>query len=163
MPSSSPSTFADLDVNSLYGHGFPSLTVRKPSNTVSMLTGQSSGLFPIGGFSSVTRELVVLKGRQTSKSLWSQYQKIWVNSKYGKMGTNLMDFFSKFDFKPAYKGETKVEVPYWHDAEFYEWCKETFGEGGRHSRYSWRKNQVKSGTYFFKREEDLTLIRMRWL
>ena len=48
--------------------------------------------------------------------------------------------------------------------ELEKWCKEMFGDGGRHHRYRWRKGWTsgKIGAFYFKQQKDAMFFLLKW-
>ena len=106
---------------------------------------------------------VLYSGRSTGKSMLSQYI---LNTRYGKRAAEMAKVVTEFTVAKAYKGEWKIELPWYSQAnsikEFEAWCQEMMGAPGRHGRYRWRKAQLHYGTYFVRNEQDLLMLTLRW-
>lgn len=65
-----------------------------------------------------------------------------------------------------YKVSLPLSKPYTRE-ELYEvidWCKKTFGEGGRNKKYRWRYGWVDrvNDTFYFRNEKDALYFVLRW-
>ena len=68
--------------------------------------------------------------------------------------------------KHEYQVSLGIRAPYTPKdlQETLEWCKDTFGPGGRNKRYRWRYGWIDrySDTFYFRRQSDAVLFVLRW-
>ena len=65
---------------------------------------------------------------------------------------------SKYKHKVMFSGQLVAK----HD-EIQDWCKQSFGEGGRSKKLRWRFGWTdKNDTYYFKSSKDAMLFTLRW-
>ncbi len=65
---------------------------------------------------------------------------------------------SKYKHKVMFSGQMAAK----HN-EIQDWCKQTFGPGGRSKKLRWRFGWTdKNDTYYFKNPKDASMFLLRW-
>jgi hypothetical protein len=65
---------------------------------------------------------------------------------------------SKYKHKVMFSGQMVAK-----HSDIQEWCKQSFGPGGRSKKLRWRFGWTdKNDTYYFKSSKDAMLFTLRW-
>lgn len=66
--------------------------------------------------------------------------------------------------KSKYKHKITIPIKDISDQhEITDWCKQSFGPGGRSRKYRWRKGWTEdSSTFYFKSSKDAMIFTLRW-
>ena len=84
----------------------------------------------------------------------------WINTDF-EVGSKTMitqERKSKYKHKVMFSGQLVAK----HD-EIQNWCKQSFGDGGRSKKLRWRFGWTdKNDTYYFKSSKDAMLFTLRW-
>ena len=87
----------------------------------------------------------------------------WINTDFEKeypMETHMITQQRKSKYKHKVMFNSQMVAKH---NEIQDWCKQSFGEGGRSKKLRWRFGWTeKHDTYYFKSSKDAMMFTLRW-